>query len=55
MFWTDLNGLEMVKRNTGGKKGPVFYPVSSALAFRDTSSLRQATIMNDRPQLATAD
>jgi hypothetical protein len=29
--------------------------VSSAIAIRDTQSLRQATILNDRPQLATAD
>ena len=46
----------MVKRTLNtGKHGASFYTVSSALALRDTSSLRQATVMNDRPQLATAD
>lgn len=33
----------------------MFVPVSSALALRDISSLRQVTVMNDRPQLATAE
>lgn len=46
----------MVKRTQNtGKNGPSFYSVTSALALRDTSSLRQATILNDRPQLGTGD
>ena len=58
-FWVDSNGLEMTERtqtrSLAGNAGPNFTPVSSAIAVRDASSLRQATILNDRPQLATAD
>jgi hypothetical protein len=54
-FWIDSNGLEMSDRTQAKEKGPRFFPVSSALAIRDFTSLRQATILNDRPQLGTAD
>lgn len=65
-FYTDSNGLEMQERrlnwnpsfewnhdkqNISGN----FYPVDSAIAIRDYSKLRQATVMNDRAQGGSAD
>ena len=35
--------------------GPFFIPITSAIAIRDRTSLRQATILTDRPSLATAE
>ena len=53
-FYTDLNGLEMTKRIQSNST-PAYYPVTSSLSIRDTSSFRQVTVMPDRPSLATAD
>ena len=35
--------------------GPFFIPITSAIAIRDRTSLRQATVLTDRPSLATAE
>ena len=68
-FWTDSNGLEMQERrlnfnptypwnaehkDTQNISGN-FYPVTSAIAIRDSEKKLQATIMNDRAQAGSAD
>lgn len=55
-FWTDSNGLEMQKRTVkANTTAGNFYPVTSALAVRDTESTKQVVIMNDHAQAATAE
>ena len=68
-FYTDSNGLEMVKRIVNPQTWfdyPIFrnrselasnyYPIDSAIAMRDKSDGKlQVTIMNDRPQGGSAD
>jgi hypothetical protein len=66
-FWTDANGLEMQKRrinfretfdvvaNTKQNISSNFYPVTSAIAMRDTNSNKQVTILNDRCQAGAAE
>ena len=60
VFYTDSNGLEMQKRElnkrpdyelvTDMQVSSNYYPVNSAIAFRDTQSTTQMTVMNDRSQ-----
>ena len=57
-FYTDSNGLEMQKRmlnerpdftlKTDMKISSNYYPINSAIAFRDANSGMQMTVMNDR-------
>jgi hypothetical protein len=60
-FWTDSNALEMQERNILNLSRPEhtipgnYYPVTSAIAVRDTQSNLQVTILNDRPQGGSAD
>jgi hypothetical protein len=65
-FWTDSNGLEMEERRIdynpafGKQKYEMnvssnYYPVTSAIAFRDSKKNRQVTVMNDRTQGGSAD
>lgn len=55
-FWTDSNGLEMQKRTVkANTTAGNFYPVTSALAVRDTESTKQVVIMNDHAQAAMAE
>lgn len=60
-FFTDSNGMEMQERNVEYLSRPEqtapanYYPITSAIAMRDTSSNLQVTVLNDRPQGGTAD
>jgi hypothetical protein len=57
-FYTDSNGLEMQQRmlnerpdftlSTDMKVSSNYYPINSAIAFRDANSGMQMTVMNDR-------
>ena len=53
-FWTDSNSLVMIKRQIKDYGAPEnniagnFYPVTSAIAMRSSSSNLQVTVMNDR-------
>mmetsp|Transcript_30443 Transcript_30443/g.29837 ORF Transcript_30443/g.29837 Transcript_30443/m.29837 type:complete len:97 (+) Transcript_30443:2490-2780(+) len=60
-FYTDSNGLEMQKRvlnyrptwdfsNTDTTITFNYYPISTAIALKDTSSKVQMTVMNSRSQ-----
>lgn len=59
-FYTDSNGLEMQKRilnqrpdynlQTNMTISSNYYPINSAIAFRDAASTLQMTVMNDRAQ-----
>ena len=52
-FYTDSNGLKMQKRVfKGGAKS--FYPVTSAIAIRDTHKKFQMTVMNSHTQAGSA-
>lgn len=69
-FYTDSNGLEMIKRVVEKRnfdaqvtnfslESPIprnYYPVGSAISMRDNNGSNvQVTIMNDRTQGGTAD
>lgn len=69
-FYTDSNGLEMIKRTVEKRnfesevknfslESPIprnYYPVASAISMRDNNGSNvQVTIMNDRTQGGTAD
>ena len=58
IYYTDSNGLEMQKRVlnqrpdyklvTDMQVSSNYYPINSAIAFRDTKTNMQMTVMNDR-------
>ena len=64
IFYTDSNGLEMQKRVlnqrpdyplvTNMTVSSNYYPIGSAIAFRDAGSTLQMTVMNDRAQGGTS-
>ena len=60
VFYTDSNGLEMQKRllnqrpdftlSTNMTVSSNYYPINSAIAFKDDEKSLQMTVMNDRSQ-----
>ena len=64
-FFTDSNGVGMVKRNSNEMFGKYFrdeymkpsgnyYPVTSAIMIEDDTQDSQMLVMNDRPQGGSA-
>lgn len=63
-FWVDANGLEMIPKEVNKRRdfnylgnstiSSNYYPITSAIAVRDSNSSKQVLIMNDRAQGASA-
>lgn len=63
-FWVDANGLEMIPKEVNKRRdfnytgnstiSSNYYPITSAIAVKDTNSSKKVVIMNDRAQGASA-